>query len=58
MAINLSITLQSKLSWKGHVSKIKSKAIKSLSAMASITRSIWDRKLLVLRRIFKALIIL
>ncbi len=36
-AVNLGITLQSKLSWKDHISKLKEKAIKSIGALSSIT---------------------
>ena len=35
-AINLGITLQSKFSWKDHISKIKSKAIKSLETLLAL----------------------
>ena len=56
-AINLGITLQSKLSWKDHVSRIKSKAIKSLGALSSIAGSTWGGDFLAMRKIFKAVII-
>ena len=56
-AINLGLTLQSKLSWKDHISKIKSKAIKSLGAMSSIAGSTWGGGFLAMRRIFKSVII-
>ena len=56
-AINLGITLQLKLGWEDHISKIKSKAIKSLGALSSIAGSTWGGNLLALRRIFKAVII-
>lgn len=55
--VNLGITLQSKLSWKDHISKIKSKAIKNLGALASILRSTWGGNFLAMRKIFKAVIV-
>ncbi len=57
-AVNLGITLQSKLSWKDQVSKIKEKAIKSIGALSSITGSTWGGNYYSLRKIFKAVIIL
>lgn len=57
MTINLDITLQSKFSWKDHISKIKSKVIKSLGLLSSIIVSIWSRNFLALRKIFKVVIV-
>ncbi len=57
LAINLGITLQSKLSWKDHISKIKTKAIRSLRALSSIAGSTWGRDFLAMRKIFKTVII-
>lgn len=56
-AMNLGITLQSKLSWKDHISKIKSKAVKSLGALSRIAGSTWGGDFLAMRKIFKAVII-
>ncbi len=50
--VNLGITLQSKLSWKNHVSKIKEKLIKSIGALSSITGSKWRGNYHALRKIF------
>ncbi len=57
-AINLGITIQSKPSWKDHISKTREKAIKSIEALSDITRSRLGGNYLALRRIFKAVIIL
>ena len=56
-AVNFGITLQLKLSWKDHVSKVKRKAIKTIKALSSITGSTWGGNFLALRQIFKAVII-
>ncbi len=56
-AVNLGITLQSKLSWKDHVSKIKEKVIKSIWALSSIIGSTWGGNYHSHRKIFKAVII-
>ena len=56
-AVNLGITLQSKLSWKDHVSKVKGKAIKTIGALSSIAGSTWGGNFLALRQIFRAVII-
>lgn len=56
-AINLGITFQSKLRWKYLISKIKEKAIKSIVALLSITRFMWEGSYLILQKIFKAVII-
>ncbi len=55
--VNLGITLQSKLSWKDHVSKINETAIKSILALSSITGSTWGGNYHSFRKIFKAVII-
>ncbi len=54
---NLGMTLQSTLKWKDQISKIKEKAVKSIGAPLSITRSTWRANYLALRKIFKTLII-
>ncbi len=56
-AVNLGITLQSKLSWKDRVSKIKEKVIQSIGALSSITRSTWGGNYHSLPKIFKPVII-
>lgn len=56
-AVNLGITLQSKLSWMDHVSKVKGRAIKTIGALSSIAGSTWGGSFLALRQIFKAVII-
>lgn len=56
-AVNLGITLQSKLSWKDHVSKTKRKAIKTIKALSSIAGSTWVGNFLAVRQIFKTVII-
>lgn len=56
-AVNLGITLNSKLSWKDQVSKVIEKAIKNLGALSSITGSTWGGNYHSLRKIFKAVII-
>ncbi len=56
-AVNLGITLQSKLSWKDHISKIKEKAIKSIWALSSIKRSTFGGNYHTLPTILKAVII-
>ena len=56
-AVSLGITLQSKLSWKDHISKVKKKAVKSIGALSSIVGLTLGSNYLPLRRIFKAVII-
>ncbi len=51
--VNLGITIQSKLSWKDYVSKVKEKAIKSIKALSSITESIWGGNYHSFQKIFK-----
>lgn len=55
--INLGIILNSKLSWKNYILKIKEEAIKNLGVLSSITGSTWGSNYHLLCKIFKVVII-
>lgn len=57
MAVNLGITLQSNLSWKNHISKVKRKAVKTIGALSSIAKYTWGGNFLALRQIFRVVIV-
>ncbi len=50
--VHLGIILQSKLSLKDQISKIREKVVKNIGALLSITRSMWEGNYLALRKIF------